>query len=120
MIPYPAGRPVLALGATGGRRIPNTLLDVLVQHLVRGRPLAAAVQAPRLNTEFAEVLISYHHWFTTASTVMILLCFAGVWIRSEPFMICCVFGAYFALAALACTHLAMLRIMRRAAHTRPG
>lgn len=83
------------------------------------------VLSPRLNTEFAEVLISYHHWSTAASTVMILLCFTGIWIRSEPFMICCVIGAYLALAALACTHLAMLHIIRRAAHTqtthtRPG
>src|SRR6185295_13243663 len=27
------GRPVLAIGATGGRRIPNTMFDVLVNHI---------------------------------------------------------------------------------------
>jgi gamma-glutamyltranspeptidase/glutathione hydrolase len=46
-----AGRPVLTLGATGGRRIPNTLFDVLAYRLGEGRSLAAAVKAPRLHTE---------------------------------------------------------------------
>lgn len=71
--------------------------------------------SPRLNTEFADAICSFHHWCAAAATAMILLCFLGLWIRSEPFMICCVFGAYFALAALGCTHLAMLRIIRAAA-----
>jgi gamma-glutamyltranspeptidase/glutathione hydrolase len=44
-------RPVAALGATGGRRIPNTLVDVLSQLLGRGRPLPEAARAPRLHTE---------------------------------------------------------------------
>ena len=45
------GKPVLALGATGGRRIPNTLFDVLAYRLGEGRPLAEAVKAPRVHTE---------------------------------------------------------------------
>lgn len=44
-------KPVLALGATGGRRIPNTVLDVLIYAIVEGRPLADAVAAPRIHTE---------------------------------------------------------------------
>jgi gamma-glutamyltranspeptidase/glutathione hydrolase len=45
------GKPVLALGATGGRRIPNTLFDVLAYRLGEGRELADAAKAPRLHTE---------------------------------------------------------------------
>jgi gamma-glutamyltranspeptidase/glutathione hydrolase len=45
------GAPVLALGATGGRRIPNTVFDVLAYHLGEGRAAADAVKAPRVHTE---------------------------------------------------------------------
>lgn len=45
------GVPLLALGATGGRRIPNTVFDVLVGRYVEGRSLAEAVKAPRMHTE---------------------------------------------------------------------
>jgi gamma-glutamyltranspeptidase/glutathione hydrolase len=45
------GKPVLALGATGGRRIVNTLFDVLAYRLGEGRPLSEAVKAPRVHTE---------------------------------------------------------------------
>lgn len=45
------GTPILALGATGGRKIPNTVFDVLAYRLGEGRPLADAVTAPRVHTE---------------------------------------------------------------------
>jgi gamma-glutamyltranspeptidase/glutathione hydrolase len=45
------GQPVLALGGRGGRRIPNTVLDVLLARIGQGRSLAEAVAAPRLHTE---------------------------------------------------------------------
>ena len=45
------GKPTVALGATGGRRIPNTLFDVLAPLVGRGQPLAQAFKAPRLHTE---------------------------------------------------------------------
>ena len=45
------GKLVLALGATGGRRIPNTVFDVLAYRLGEGRELADAVKAPRVRTE---------------------------------------------------------------------
>ena len=45
------GKPVLALGATGGRRIPNTLFDVLAYRFGEGKELAEAVKAPRVHTE---------------------------------------------------------------------
>ena len=39
------------MGGTGGRRIPNTLYDVLVNFIGRGQSLAAACTAPRMHTE---------------------------------------------------------------------
>ena len=45
------GRPILALGTGGSNRIRTALLQVLVQHLLRGQTVADAVQAPRLHYE---------------------------------------------------------------------
>lgn len=45
------GRPVLALGARGGRKIPNAVLEVLLLLVVRGQSLPQAMAAPRLHTE---------------------------------------------------------------------
>jgi gamma-glutamyltranspeptidase/glutathione hydrolase len=45
------GRPVLALGGRGGRKIPNAVFDVLLAYLARQTPLEKAIAAPRLHTE---------------------------------------------------------------------
>jgi gamma-glutamyltranspeptidase/glutathione hydrolase len=45
------GRPVMALGGTGGRRIPNAIFQVLLHALAEGRSLEESVTAPRLHTE---------------------------------------------------------------------
>jgi gamma-glutamyltranspeptidase/glutathione hydrolase len=45
------GTPVLALGATGGRKIPNTVFDVLAYRLGEGKSLTEAIKAPRVHTE---------------------------------------------------------------------
>ena len=45
------GRPVVALGGVGGRRIPNAVFQTLLQFLANGRPLDDSVQAPRIHTE---------------------------------------------------------------------
>src|SRR3954453_15686165 len=45
------GRPVVALGGVGGRRIPNAVFQTLLQILANGRPLDDSVQAPRIHTE---------------------------------------------------------------------
>ena len=45
------GRPVVALGGVGGRRIPNAVFQTLLQFLAERRPLNDAVQAPRIHTE---------------------------------------------------------------------
>ena len=41
------GRPVVALGSPGGATIITTVLQVLVEHLDRGRSLPAAIATPR-------------------------------------------------------------------------
>jgi gamma-glutamyltranspeptidase / glutathione hydrolase len=41
------GRPLVALGSPGGASIITTVLQVLVEHLDRGRSLPAAIAAPR-------------------------------------------------------------------------
>ncbi len=46
-----AGRPVLAVGGRGGRKIPNSVLETLTQFVAFERPVEAAVAAPRLHTE---------------------------------------------------------------------
>lgn len=45
------GRPVLALGGAGGRRIPNAVFEVLAQYVGRGTTPEEAVAAPRVHTE---------------------------------------------------------------------
>jgi gamma-glutamyltranspeptidase/glutathione hydrolase len=56
------GRPVLALGGTGGRRIPNAIFDVLTNVLVDGMTLAGALAAPRMNTLGGRQLILTPNW----------------------------------------------------------
>ncbi|MEQ1827337.1 MAG: gamma-glutamyltransferase [Pirellula sp.] len=46
-----SGSPVLAVGGTGGRKIPNALFDVLTQYLYEKQPIAASMAYPRLNTD---------------------------------------------------------------------
>jgi gamma-glutamyltranspeptidase / glutathione hydrolase len=45
------GKPMLAIGASGGRRIPNGVFGVLLNLIVDGRSLEEAMTEPRLHTE---------------------------------------------------------------------
>ncbi len=45
------GRPVVAIGGRGGRKIPNAVFDFLVNYVVEKKSFAAAMDAPRLHTE---------------------------------------------------------------------
>jgi gamma-glutamyltranspeptidase/glutathione hydrolase len=45
------GKPVLAVGATGGRKIPNSVFTVLLHYVGRNASITEAVAAPRLHTE---------------------------------------------------------------------
>ncbi|HEY2411444.1 MAG TPA: gamma-glutamyltransferase [Pirellulaceae bacterium] len=46
-----SGQPMYALGARGGRKIPNAVAEVILQIVARGKSLTEAVAAPRLHTE---------------------------------------------------------------------
>ncbi|MDA1311857.1 MAG: gamma-glutamyltransferase [Acidobacteria bacterium] len=45
------GRPVLALGGRGGRRIPNAVFDVLMNYVGQDRTMEESIEAPRMHTE---------------------------------------------------------------------
>jgi gamma-glutamyltranspeptidase/glutathione hydrolase len=47
------GRPMIAVGARGGRKSPNAVAEVLLQLVARGKSLPEAVSAPRMHTEGA-------------------------------------------------------------------
>jgi gamma-glutamyltranspeptidase / glutathione hydrolase len=62
MLVFRDDRPLVTLGATGGRKIPNTMCDVLVHLLGRGQSLADAAAAPRLHTEGSAILQLAKGW----------------------------------------------------------
>ena len=45
-----AGVPVLAVGAAGGTRIPNSVYEVLLNHVALGAPMETAMASPRLDS----------------------------------------------------------------------
>ena len=45
------GKPILAIGGRGGRRIPNSMLHFLTQSVVQGKSLNASMTSPRFHTE---------------------------------------------------------------------
>jgi gamma-glutamyltranspeptidase/glutathione hydrolase len=47
-----AGRPVLVVGSPGGRTIINTVLGIIINHLVHGLPIQDAVDSPRLHHQW--------------------------------------------------------------------
>ncbi|MFO0868453.1 MAG: gamma-glutamyltransferase [Pirellulales bacterium] len=57
-----AGRAELAVGGAGGRKIPNSLHEVLRQYVVERQPLAAALAAPRVHTEGPPNLLLSRSW----------------------------------------------------------
>ena len=61
------GRPVFALGARGGRKIPNAVAEVLLQLVARGKSLTDAVAAPRMHTEGTLAVSFEKAWPTTQS-----------------------------------------------------
>ncbi len=50
------GRPTTAIGAVGGRRIPNALFQILMKFVEDGRSLEDAVAEPRMHTEGGMIL----------------------------------------------------------------
>jgi gamma-glutamyltranspeptidase/glutathione hydrolase len=45
------GKPVMALGGRGGRKIPNAVFEVLAQYVGRRKSPKAAIAAPRIHTD---------------------------------------------------------------------
>jgi gamma-glutamyltranspeptidase / glutathione hydrolase len=56
------GKPVLTIGATGGRKIVNTVCEVLAHRLGTSRTLAEAVKTPRVHTEGDLSLLVEKDW----------------------------------------------------------
>jgi gamma-glutamyltranspeptidase / glutathione hydrolase len=56
------GRPILAVGGRGGRRIPSALFDVLSAFVGRGASLADAIAAPRLHSEGGTRMVLERTW----------------------------------------------------------
>lgn len=54
--------PVVAIGGRGGRKIPNAMFEFLTQYVVRKRPFADALRAPRLHTEGAKLVMFQKGW----------------------------------------------------------
>ncbi len=56
------GIPVAALGGASGRKIPNSVFEVLLQYVGRGLSLEEAVAAPRLHTEGDLQILVEERW----------------------------------------------------------
>jgi gamma-glutamyltranspeptidase/glutathione hydrolase len=56
------GQPILAIGGTGGRRIPNAIFEVLAQYVGRGSTIRDAMATPRMHTEGGlDVAVETHY-----------------------------------------------------------
>lgn len=56
------GRPVLAVGGRGGRRIPNALFDILMNYAGQDRTMEESIEAPRMHTEGGLKVDCEPHW----------------------------------------------------------
>lgn len=64
------GKAVLAIGGTGGRKIPNALLEVLTHFVVLGHSLQSSIAAPRLHTEGDAALRFEKTWPTNETAAL--------------------------------------------------
>jgi gamma-glutamyltranspeptidase / glutathione hydrolase len=67
------GRPILALGARGGRQIPNAVFEALTQFVALDRNMSEAVAAPRIHTEGGPDLSLDKAWPTEDSEKFVRL-----------------------------------------------
>lgn len=56
------GRPIVAIGGRGGRKIPNALFEALTQLVLLDQPFAESIAAPRTHTEGDANLEFEKHW----------------------------------------------------------
>ncbi|HEY1377619.1 MAG TPA: gamma-glutamyltransferase [Gemmataceae bacterium] len=61
------GRPTLALGGRGGRKIPNAVFEVLARHIGRGMAPKDAIAAPRIHTEGGLAVALEKEWPESAA-----------------------------------------------------
>lgn len=61
------GRPVMALGGAGGRRIPNAVANVLLKYVGQDAGMSDAVAAARLHTEGGRVVTLENGWPETTA-----------------------------------------------------
>ena len=64
------GIPVLAVGAAGGKKIPNAIFDVLLNYLENGGSPEAALAAPRCHTEGDAKLLFEASWPTSETSYL--------------------------------------------------
>jgi len=57
-----AGRPLLAIGGRGGRKIPNALFEALLQFVVLGRSVDEALAAPRPQADGSSTVALEKQW----------------------------------------------------------
>jgi gamma-glutamyltranspeptidase/glutathione hydrolase len=66
------GRPILVVGAAGGRRIPSTLLEIVVDVLDFGMNVQEAIDAPRFHHQWLPDVIVYEPHGLSADTIATL------------------------------------------------
>lgn len=55
-------QPVVAIGGRGGRKIPNSILDFLLEYVILGQPFRESLSAPRLHTEGSKSIEHSKNW----------------------------------------------------------
>jgi gamma-glutamyltranspeptidase/glutathione hydrolase len=64
------GRPTIAVGGRGGRKIPNSMLQFLSQSVVLGKSLDASMNAPRIHTEGGVAVEFEKAWIASDLTAL--------------------------------------------------
>ena len=67
------GRPMIAIGGSGGRRIPSALCGTLLAYAGDGRSLQAAIDGPRLHAEGDRRLDLDDRWEADAESYLVAL-----------------------------------------------
>ena len=69
---FKEGKLLLATGSPGGPTIINTVLQVIVNTIDHGMPVAQAVEAPRVHHQWMPDVLTYERWGLSADTVALL------------------------------------------------
>ncbi len=64
------GRPVIAVGGRGGRKIPNSMLQFITQSVILGKSLEASMNAPRIHTEGDKSVEFEQAWVESETTTL--------------------------------------------------